>query len=182
MRKTASLCVALASLFVVAVPSQVTAAPAIFHDHNNFTDSFPGELCGIAGTFVRSGVGTFTVRSNNSFSDHLELNLTFTSTATHKSVVLHVAQTVTGNAMPIDNGDGTMSFINTFKGLPEQIRIANGPVLLRDAGTVTFTFTFSVDADGNFIFASDTFSVHGPHPDLLSDFALFCDVVIPALS
>ena len=54
-----------------------------------------------------------------------------------------------------------------------------GPLLLRDAGTVTFTVIFT--ADGTFV--SRTLSgLHGPHPDLLSDFALFCDVIIPALS
>ena len=183
MRKSASFCVAIASLFVVAVPGHVTAARVIAHFHENFTDSFPDEICGIAGTSVVRGVDNFTVLSNNTISDNFTVNQTFTATASHKSIVLHVAQQVTGTDAPIDNGDGTVTFITTFKGLPEQIRIANGPLLLRDAGTVTFTDTFAVDADGIFTFVSRTLSgLHGPHPDLLSDFELFCDVIVPALT
>ena len=179
MRKTASLCVAMASLFVLAVPSTVTAAPAIFRHHENFTDSFPDQICGIAGTSVIRGVDNFTLFSNNTFSDRFEINLTFTATTTQKSIVLHVADHVTGLDTPMNNGDGTFTFITTFKGLPEQIRIANGPLLLRDAGTVTFTVIFA--ADGTFV-SSTLSGLHGPHPDLLSDFALFCDVITPALS
>lgn len=183
MRKTASFCVAMASLFVLAVPGNVTAARVIAHFHENFTDSFPDQICGIAGTSVVRGVDNFTEFSNNTFSDNFTVNQTFTATASHKSIVLHVAQHVTGTAAPIDNGDGTVTFITTFKGLPEQIRIAHGPLLLRDAGTVTFNATFLVEADGTLTFQSQTLSgLHGPHPDLLSDFALFCNVIIPALT
>ncbi len=174
----------MASLFVLAVSGNVTAAPRIIaHFHENFTDSFPSEICGIAGTSVVRGVDNFTVFSDNTFSDNFAVNQTFTATASHKSIVLHVAEHVTGTDAPIDNGDGTVTFITTFKGLPEQFRIANGPLLLRDAGTVTFTNTFAVEADGSLTFLSQTLSgLHGPHPDLLSDFALFCDVIIPALT
>lgn len=173
----------MASLIVLAVPGNASAARVIFHDHANFTDSFDDVFCGIAGTSVLRGVDNFKVFSNNTISDNFTLNQTFTATDSGKSIVLHAAQLVTGNDAPIDNGDGTISFINTFTGLPEQIRIANGPLLLRDAGTVTFTDTFMVEEDGTLTFLSSTFSgMHGPHPDLLSDFELFCDVIIPALT
>lgn len=171
----------MASLFVLAVPSYVTAAPAVERHHENFTDSFPDQLCDIAGTTILRGVDNFTLFSNNTFTDNFELNLTFTATTTQKSIVLHVAQHVTGTDAPIDNGDGTVTFMRTFKGLPEQVRIANGPLLFRDAGAVTLTATFAVDADGNFTFVSRTISgLHGPHPDLLN--GIFCDVITAALS
>ena len=129
------------------------------------------------------GVGNLTVFSNNTFSDNFTLTQTFTATDSDKSIVLHVAHRVTGNDAPIDNGDGTISFINTFTGLPEHIKIANGPLLIRDAGVVTFTDTFTVEEDGTITFLSSTLSgLHRPHPDLLSDFELFCDVIIPALT
>jgi hypothetical protein len=44
---------------------------------------------------------------------------------------------------------------------------------------VTFLDTF--DADGNFVSRS-VVDEKGPHPDLESDFAIFCDVIVPALS
>ena len=63
---------------------------------------------------------------------------------------------------------------------PEQLRITHGRLLTRDAGNVVFTRIFDADT-GDFI--SQTVSGEkGPHPDLDSDFELFCDVVIPALS
>lgn len=184
MRKIAPLCVAM-SLFALSLPSQASAAShVVFHNHDSFSDTFADNICGVDGTSVVRGVDNFTLYSNNTFMDTFTLNLTFTSTATGKSIVLHVADQTTGTDGPIDNGNGTVTFITTFKGLPEQIRILNGPTLLRDAGTVTFNFTFRVDpVTGDFTFVSRTLSgLHGPHPDLLSDFAAFCNVIIPALS
>ena len=35
----------------------------------------------------------------------------------------------------VDEEAGTITFITTFKGLPEKIQTARGPVLLRDAGS-----------------------------------------------
>jgi hypothetical protein len=64
--------------------------------------------------------------------------------------------------------------------LPEQLKIKNGPLLSRDAGVVTFTSIFDATT-GDFI--SQTVSGEkGPHPDLNSDFAVFCNVLIPALT
>ena len=51
-----------------------------------------------------------------------------------KSVVQSSAGRVTGQAI-VDEEAGTVTFVTTFKGLPEKIRTANGPVLLRDAGS-----------------------------------------------
>lgn len=184
MRKTVPFCVVVASLFALSVPGHVNAARVVFRDHANFTDTFADNFCGLAGTSVVKGVDNFTVYSNNTIKDNFTVTETFTSAATGKSIVVHVAQQVTGNDAPIDNGDGTVTFVSTFKGLPEQIRIKNGPLLSRDAGVVTFTDTFAVDpVTGEFTFLSETLSgLHGPHPDLISDFAIFCDVIIPALS
>jgi hypothetical protein len=47
---------------------------------------------------------------------------------------------------------------------------------------VTVATTFSVDENGDLVFVSqDVSGAHGPHPDLLSDFELFCEVIVPAL-
>ena len=53
------------------------------------------------------------------------------------------------------------------------------PVLLRDAGVAVFTEVFDL-ATGDLI--STDISFKGPHPDLESDFALFCEVITGALS
>jgi hypothetical protein len=90
---------------------------------------------------------------------------------------------VTGLNDPIQNADGTITFINTFKGLPEKLSIAGGPTLSRDAGVVTLTQTFRELPNGDLELISVTASgEHGPHPDLDSGFELFCNVLIPALT
>ena len=107
------------------------------------------------------------------------MHQTFTSAATGKSVEIHVADQNRGPNDPVVNPDGTVTFTVVFKGLPEQIKLPNGRLLSRDAGNVTLFQTF--DSDGNFL--GQTFgNEKGPHPDLESDFAVFCDVVVPALS
>jgi len=183
MRKASILWVAAAALFVALMPGSGMAAGPVDRSHENFTDTFPDELCGIAGTSVVKGVDNFMLFGDNTYSDNFTVNQTFTATASGKSVVIHVGQRVTGLDDPIVNADGTLTFIDTFKGLPEQLRIKNGPLLSRDAGVVTLTRTGNFDPTGQFITDSLVVSGEkGPHPDLDSDFALFCDVLVPALT
>jgi hypothetical protein len=80
----------------------------------------------------------------------------------------------------VDEEAGTITFLTTFKGLPEKIQTAQGPLLLRDAGIVTFADTFDL-VTGEFI-SSEVITQKGPHPELDSDFELFCDVVTEALA
>jgi hypothetical protein len=48
---------------------------------------------------------------------------------------------------------------------------------------VTVTTTLRPLGDDEFEIVSQTFSgEHGPHPDLESDFELFCQVLVPALT
>ena len=72
------------------------------------------------------------------------------------------------------------TFVNTFKGLPEQIKLPNGRVLSRDAGSVTFTLL--IDAATDELISQTVSSEKGPHPDLDSDFEILCSVVAPARS
>jgi hypothetical protein len=180
MGRVALLSVLVAAIVAVVMPGSGVAAKPAFHSHERFSDTFADNICGIPGTSVVRGVDNFTVYADNTFKDNFTLTNTFTATASGKSIRIHVANQVTGNDEPIDNGDGTITFVQTFKGLPEQLKITNGPLLSRDAGVVTFTTIFDATT-GDFI--SQTLSGEkGPHPDLDSDFAVFCDVLIPALT
>jgi hypothetical protein len=157
-----------------------SAAAPVLHAHENFTDAFHDSTCGISGTSVVRGVDNFTLYADNTFKDTFELQQTFTAAGSGKSIVFHVAQQVTGNDEPIDNGDGTVTFVNTFKGLPEQIKLPNGRMLTRDAGVVTFTLL--IDATTDELISQTVSGEKGPHPDLDSDFEVFCNVVVPAIS
>jgi hypothetical protein len=67
--------------------------------------------------------------------------------------------------------------------LPERIFIPGQGTISRDAGHVTFADVFVLNPDGSAgDFISQTFyDEHGPHPDLESNFELFCDVLTPYL-
>jgi hypothetical protein len=66
---------------------------------------------------------------------------------------------------------------STVKGLPELFKTPHGGVLTRDAGYVVFRNTF----DGEELISSEIVLDKGPHPDLESDFELFCELVPEAL-
>jgi len=119
-------------------------------------------------------VDDFTLYADHTFKDTFTIIQTFTATASGKSRI-HAGNQVTGNDEPIDNGNGTISFITTFKGLPEQLKIPQGPMLSRDAGVATFTDTF--DEKMGELTSRVVSGEKGPHPDLDSDFSLFCNVL-----
>jgi hypothetical protein len=180
MRWSSSLLAGFAVALVTAlVTSSATAAPLTDRFHGTFSDTFADNICGIAGVSVVNGMDNIQVFADGTFKDQFRVTQVFTSTATGKSVQISAADQVTSRG-PIDNGDGTLTVINTFKGLPEMLKLPSGPILSRDAGNVTFVITLDA-ATGDFI--SQTFTGEkGPHPDLDSGFAQFCDVIVPALS
>jgi hypothetical protein len=85
----------------------------------------------------------------------------------------------------VDETAGTITFIETVAGVPELVKVTNGPVLSRDAGLVVnrvrvFEFDPATEEVGDLI--SDTWEfLAGPHPDLESGFEHFCEVVEPYL-
>ena len=173
-----------AALGAFAVPAHANAAsPIVAQSHEQSTDTFPDNFCDIPGTSEFRIVVNSTYYADGTFKHLLSVTQTFTATASQKSIVIRTADQFSRRITPIDNGDGTLTFVVSFKGLFEQLRIANGPVLSFDAGTVTLANTFAVDADGNFTFVgTEIVGLGGPHPEVLSDGTLFCDVVVPALT
>jgi hypothetical protein len=178
---------ALARVFLVALVTALIVVPASalgakpveqFHDH--FTDSFSDEICGIPVDVVIVVTDNFTLYADESFMDRGSFKSTVTNPATGKSIVISSAGLVSGPAPAVDEEAGTITFFTSFKGLPEKIQTKNGPVLLRDAGFVTFQDTFDLETDE--LISSEVIVNKGPHPDLDSDFELFCEVVTPALT
>jgi hypothetical protein len=178
MRKLLALTGLVGALLLASLAPSAAAARIVEHFHGTFSDTYAGNICGIGGTIVVSGMDNIQVFADGTFKDQFRLNLVFTSAATGKSVLLFNANQFVGKG-PVDNGDGTISFYSTFKGLPEKLKLPNGRVLLRDAGFVTFIDTF--DATTGEYLGTVTSPEHGPHPDLDSGFELFCDVIVPAL-
>ena len=170
---------ALMTVFAVLPAIALGAKPiAQFHDH--FTESFSDEICGIPVDVKLVVTDNFFLYADESFKDTSSFMATVTNPVNGKSVVISSAGLVSGPAPIVDEEAGTITFLTSFKGLPEKIQTANGRVLLRDAGFVTFADTFDLET-GEFISFEITVN-KGPHPEADSDFTLFCEVISEALS
>jgi hypothetical protein len=174
-----ALLVALITALAVLPASALGAKPIEqFHDH--FTESFSDEICGIPVDGKVVATDNFFLYADESFKDTSSFRSTLTNPVNGKSVVISNAGLVSGPAPIVDEEAGTITFFTSFKGLPEKIQTANGRVLLRDAGFVTFADTFDLET-GDFISSEITVN-KGPHPELDSDFTLFCEVISEALT
>jgi hypothetical protein len=178
-----TLVVALVTAFAVLPASAFGAKPEIFHEHFLDTEE-NADVCGITVDIVAKGVFTDKVFSNKQgefvrFQSTSSGRVTFTA-ANGKSVINQFANQYVEAAPIIDEEAGTITFVYSFKGLPEKLRTAHGPVLLRDAGLITFADTFDLET-GEFI-SSDIIANKGPHPEADSGFTLFCDVISEALT
>jgi hypothetical protein len=86
-----------------------------------------------------------------------------------------------------DNGDGTITLRVAVTGMTERIRLPDGTIAYKDVGravlaiVIDYGGTPTDTSDDEFVSLSVE-SVSGPHPNLESDFSLFCETVIPALT
>jgi hypothetical protein len=173
------LLAALVAALAVLPASALGAKPiAQFHDH--FTDTFSDVVCGIPVDGTAVGTDNFFLYADDSFKDTSSVRVMLTNPVNGKSVIISNAGQVSGPPPIVDEQAGTITFLTNFKGLPEKIQTAQGPVLLRDAGFVQFADTFDL-VTGEPI-SSEVAFVKGPHPELDSDFALFCEVITGALT
>jgi hypothetical protein len=167
-----------------AIPaSALGGKPEIFH--SSFFDTQQDvEFCpGLIVDVVSRGVFTDKVFSDSQgnfirFSSTSSAKTTLTA-ANGKSVIIQNAGSFTDLNPLVDEEAGTITFITTFKGLPEKIQTRHGRVLLRDAGVITFVDTF--DLATNELVSSDVI-IKGPHPEAESDFEALCEVVSQALA
>lgn len=175
--------VALIAAFVVLPASALGAKPEIFHA--NFLDTEEdADVCGITVDIVAEGVFTDKAFFDNDgnlvrFQSTSSAKITFTA-ENGKSVINQFAQQFVEAEPIIDEAAGTITFVFSFKGLPELLRTPQGPVLLRDAGLITFADTFDLDTEE--LLSSEILVNRGPHPDADSDFTLFCEVITEALA
>ena len=176
----------LAALAAAAVITAALAgtATAVTPEHNaRVTETFPvDDFCGFSGTGTNTAGSNFIALPDGSFVSTVSGRFTFTSDS-GKTVGVQFANQNRGPAPIIDETNGTITFITTFNGLPERLFIPGQGTLSRDAGTVTFVDVFALNPDGSVgDFISQTFfDEHGPHPDLESNFELFCDLFTPYL-
>jgi len=177
-RMTPVRAVLVGTVIALALPATALGGKPVAQFHDHFTESFSADVCGIAVDAQIVVTDNFFVYADESFKDTSSFMATYTNPVNGASVTVSSAGLVRGTAI-IDEDAGTITFVTSFLGLPERIQLSGGRVLLRDAGTITFADTFDL-ATGDFLGSEVT--MHGPHPDAVSDFAAFCEVVVPALS
>jgi hypothetical protein len=177
-RPVAAAAVGVLLLMSLVAASSAGAAPLVDRFHGTFSETNPDDsLCGISGSSVTSGMDNIQVFADGTFQDEFRLTYVFTA-ENGKSVELLVANQFTGTG-PTDNGDGTVTFTSTFKGIPERWKITNVPTLIIDVGFVTFTDVVNLTT-GEVTTTIDP--ENGPHPELDSDFTLLCSLLVPALT
>ncbi len=170
---------ALAAAALAGGAGGAEAAPIVENFHNKIGYTVPDDFaCGIAGSATVSGVESFQVLGDGTAKDQLTLEDVFTSAATGKSVDISV-HVQNSSAAAVLNPDGSTTVTSTEKGLLEQIKLPDGGVLTRDAGTLTFVTTYN--ADGSFQ-SSTLVGEDGPHPNVDSGYTAACDAIVPALS
>jgi hypothetical protein len=169
----AGLCGLVAAL---ALPASGVAAapPTVIHWHFTtppFPDDFEG--CGIDGTSVMTGTGVLQIDASGAGVGFGEVSGTFTSSASGKSILFQTAELEKTSA-PIDNGDGTFSFILHGAGMTQKLSAPNGPTLALFAGERDLLIT--LDAQTFDLVSMQVLHTGGSHG--IAD----CDVIVSALT
>ena len=162
----------VALVFVAAALAGATSAlgwqgpPVVNEEFRPPPDVHPLTWCGeVQGTAVDTIVEHYMQDASGNIIDNVRFTRVFTATATGRSIVSSASTTAKSEG-PIDNGDGTISFVTMINGLALKFQVANGPVLkaangepLRSAGVLISEDIF--DAAGDYITTNVSFK--GPH-------------------
>ncbi len=183
----ASLVSAVALVVGAASPA---GAELIDRGHDHIVDNFSDELCGVPVDVHVDIIDNFSERIGRNglpmFLDTGRGSFTNTNPANGKTVVVSFAGP-SKDVRVTDNGDGTLTVLTQVSGVPEKIRVPGSPPLSIDAGRIVFSNLIDDNGtpafpDDDKLISRDVVFEAGPHPDLDSDFGLFCEVVLPALT
>ena len=170
MKRYASMVVGVLLGFVL-VPGTVAAADRNFHGTDTGT-WVEDDFCGTGVPVEHAFTNTFTFHA---FQSTFRGEDVMTNLENGDSIVGSFAGLGRGQFSSGDP-DGIHTVTFTHAGLQEMIQTSHGPVLTMDVGYVVSVVTFNGDQ-----FVSEQNVWHGPHPELASDFAHFCEVAVPAL-
>jgi hypothetical protein len=78
----------------------------LVNEHNQFTETFPDQLCDIPGTTTVSAVDNFKLYADGTFLDTNMFRQVFTAADSGKSIMIFSAEQAAGMDEPIQNPDG----------------------------------------------------------------------------
>jgi hypothetical protein len=169
---------AIVLLALAAAPVALGAGQQHSSFHEVGTDVDP-DFCGTGQAIDIA----FDIRGNEFEAPHkAEFKMTATGTFTYTNpatgdVVIQRFAGPIWETLISGDPEGIHVDESTVKGLPELIKTPHGGVLIRDAGYAVIRTTF----DGDEFISREIVLAKGPHPDIESDFELFCDLVPEAL-
>ena len=159
----------------------LAAGQPAFHEH--FSDEgVDTDFCGIGATVEFSGGGRITGWVGETGGDPdqvLKATFNYEFTLTNPENGAAVIDSAAGQSTNVivagqESGPHTHRF--TEKGLRAKLKLANGGVLTRDAGSITYEASF--DENDEFIGVT-VIDVNGPHAGF--DSSVWCDAAIEAL-
>jgi hypothetical protein len=181
---------ALLACGMLLAMTQPAAAKLVERSHEHIVETFDDVVCDIPVTITIDIIENIHVRLAKSgfplFQTTGPGTITITNPETGKSVTVRFTGAVKDLTV-VDNGDGTITVRTAFTGIPEEVRLSDGTVAIRDVGRVVFATVIDyggtpTDTSDDEFISQTIESISGPHPDLESDFTLFCEVVVPALT
>jgi hypothetical protein len=160
MRKFTIATVVAFVLAAVVTGAGAAAAP-VSNEHFKLTSApYADGWCGVAGTSIDTVVAHLIVGADGAVLENLNLTTVFTATASGKSMEVHIARVGRASAA-VDNGDGTETIFLTNNGL-QNFKLPNGPLIVRNAGSITFAITLDT-ATGDFV-SFEVVEEHGQFP------------------
>ena len=167
----AGLCALAVALAVPASGAAVGVYP--FHGSES-NPSF--QICGLDLNADFSFTGVFVVKAGGVSLFPNEFRSVWTNPATGKSLVIQ-AGNLGVSGPPMDNGDGTVSFISSGSG-NYIVKDAHGAPVSLDAGRVVARVTF--DATTGQFRSVEFLSINGNETDTPADSS--CDTIVAALT
>jgi hypothetical protein len=176
-------------LFAAAQPA---SAQLVERSHDHIVVTFPDdEVCGVPVVTTVDVIDNSLERLAQSgfplFQSSGHATVTFTNPENGRSMVLQFSGLNFKDLSATDNGDGTLTLRTAVIGVPERISLPGGAVVIMDVGRLVFVSVIDyngtpTDTEDDETLSEDIEALNGPHPDLESDFELFCSVIIAGLT
>jgi hypothetical protein len=158
----------------LAVPAGgVAATPTVTQVKGSDSGTF--SICGLDLNYDFSFSGVAIVKSSGVSLNAGEFTSIWTNPASGKAIMIHGSAAQT-NGVPIDNGDGTITLIQSVSG-NYLVKDKNGAPISLSAGTGTVRLT--INATTGELVSLEFLSGGGPHGPSADG---SCDTLVPALT